>query len=114
MTYNCPLAREQKLPEGSRMEDKTDPKSRETGFVVDSVPSAVYGKLPGHSVIPPYNAVKDKYASAYFQSPTVRAIMERNQQLRVRSPGLCVCVCCLLYTSPSPRDMYKSRMPSSA
>ena len=24
------------------------------------------------------------------------------------------CVCCLLYTSPSPRDMYKSRMPSSA
>ena len=22
--------------------------------------------------------------------------------------------CCLLYTSPSPRDMYKSRMPSSA
>ena len=27
---------------------------------------------------------------------------------------VCVCVCCLLYTSPSPRDMYKSRMPSSA
>ena len=28
-----------------------------------------------------------------------------------------VCACmhaCLLYTSPSPRDMYKSRMPSSA
>ena len=35
--------------------------------------------------------------------------------------GLVVCLCvfvypslCLLYTSPSPRDMYKSRMPSSA
>ena len=29
---------------------------------------------------------------------------------------LCVClsVCCLLYTSPSPRDMRRSRMPSSA
>ena len=25
-----------------------------------------------------------------------------------------VCVCCLLYTSPSPRDRQKSRMPSSA
>ena len=33
---------------------------------------------------------------------------------------LCVCLCvcvsvtCLLYTSPSPRDRQKSRMPSSA
>ena len=26
----------------------------------------------------------------------------------------CVCVCCLLYTSPSPRDRLVSRMPSSA
>ena len=26
----------------------------------------------------------------------------------------CVCVCCLLYTSPSPRDQLSSRMPSSA
>ena len=24
------------------------------------------------------------------------------------------CVCCLLYTSPSPRDVEESRMPSSA
>ena len=24
------------------------------------------------------------------------------------------CICCLLYTSPSPRDRQKSRMPSSA
>ena len=27
---------------------------------------------------------------------------------------VCVCVCCLLYTSPSPRDLFISRMPSSA
>ena len=27
---------------------------------------------------------------------------------------VCVCVCCLLYTSPSPRDATLSRMPSSA
>ena len=30
-----------------------------------------------------------------------------NEQLLVKSP-------CLLYTSPSPRDLYRSRMPSSA
>ena len=38
--------------------------------------------------------------------------------IRLVRPCVCVCVCvyvcCLLYTSPSPRDMYKSRMPSSA
>ena len=28
--------------------------------------------------------------------------------------GAGVCVCCLLYTSPSPRDKPRSRMPSSA
>ena len=38
---------------------------------------------------------------------------------RAESTGGCVKlkeqgVGCLLYTSPSPRDMYKSRMPSSA
>ena len=31
-----------------------------------------------------------------------------------RKKGVCVCVCCLLYTSPSPRDATLSRMPSSA
>ena len=30
------------------------------------------------------------------------------------SPNLIGCVTCLLYTSPSPRDRTRSRMPSSA
>ena len=30
------------------------------------------------------------------------------------SSSVCVCVCCLLYTSPSSRDFCRSRMPSSA
>ena len=30
------------------------------------------------------------------------------------SRGVTLCVCCLLYTSPSPRDATLSRMPSSA
>ena len=29
-------------------------------------------------------------------------------------PALCLYLCCLLYTSPSPRDLSTSRMPSSA
>ena len=43
------------------------------------------------------------------------------QRLRIGllwSGGVCVyarvCICCLLYTSPSPRDISLSRMPSSA
>ena len=33
---------------------------------------------------------------------------------RVCQEGIIVCKVCLLYTSPSPRDMRRSRMPSSA
>ena len=56
-------------------------------------------------------------------------LLPSNQHLELISSnvsqiGVCVracvracvrtCVCCLLYTSPSPRDVHKSRMPSSA
>ena len=34
--------------------------------------------------------------------------------LSVHTKGIGVCGICLLYTSPSPRDRQKSRMPSSA
>ena len=30
------------------------------------------------------------------------------------APAVCLLIFCLLYTSPSPRDMRRSRMPSSA
>ena len=33
---------------------------------------------------------------------------------RLAFPIFCYCMTCLLYTSPSPRDMRRSRMPSSA
>ena len=35
-----------------------------------------------------------------------RSTLKTNQRVKV--------TCCLLYTSPSPRDRQKSRMPSSA
>ena len=35
--------------------------------------------------------------------------------LDTKEEGIFTCVCCcLLYTSPSPRDVHLSRMPSSA
>ena len=43
-------------------------------------------------------------------------ISEENSQLLIedaKNAGLNI-ECCLLYTSPSPRDSYGSRMPSSA
>ena len=49
----------------------------------------------------------------------VKALVETKdvgvkQSAPVEEEGVCVCVCCLLYTSPSPRDATLSRMPSSA
>ena len=39
---------------------------------------------------------------------------EKEETVFVDRVGARLCVCCLLYTSPSPRDVHKSRMPSSA
>ena len=39
------------------------------------------------------------------------------QEIKVINPATeenCAVISCLLYTSPSPRDMRRSRMPSSA
>ncbi|KAK7092741.1 uncharacterized protein [Littorina saxatilis] len=82
IAQNSPLRFEQKLPNMQHQQKPRDFKSMERGFVVDAVETAVTAKLPRHSVIPEYNAVKDKYAMAYFQSPAVRAVMERNMLLR--------------------------------
>ena len=39
---------------------------------------------------------------------------EQKFVLKVLAPHLAQHQCCLLYTSPSPRDRTRSRMPSSA
>ena len=40
---------------------------------------------------------------------------QKNGQLkRSRFISIILILCCLLYTSPSPRDAHESRMPSSA
>ena len=40
--------------------------------------------------------------------------LDRNVLVRIKAVRLGGLECCLLYTSPSPRDRQKSRMPSSA
>ena len=47
-----------------------------------------------------------------LNSPSVRLVFK--QEVRVQSAWGAVAEACLLYTSPSPRDRQKSRMPSSA
>ena len=45
----------------------------------------------------------------------LKALLESLQpRIRVYGAGGAGCNACLLYTSPSPRDRQKSRMPSSA
>ena len=49
------------------------------------------------------------------QTPTQRGLNQGTKQINMQSKiveGLCKR--CLLYTSPSPRDVEESRMPSSA
>ena len=41
-------------------------------------------------------------------------LLDRLRRVRTVASGVRMVVTCLLYTSPSPRDRQKSRMPSSA
>ena len=59
--------------------------------------------------------VMGKLMQAVYQADGMEAPADAIGKLL---PPLCVCISriygCLLYTSPSPRDRQKSRMPSSA
>ena len=46
--------------------------------------------------------------------PPVKALRRLIPPLRIGAVALDLSMICLLYTSPSPRDRQKSRMPSSA
>ena len=49
-----------------------------------------------------------------YKSGTSDEYQDQTLGFRFRMPLGAVCSDCLLYTSPSPRDRQKSRMPSSA
>ena len=56
----------------------------------------------------------DQFAEALKQKLPQHDIQNRNGQIVIRRPDEENYKVCLLYTSPSPRDRQKSRMPSSA
>ena len=61
--------------------------------------------------------VELKFSGAVYTIPVGVTVMKVLQDAGVFVPASCeqgVCGTCLLYTSPSPRDRQKSRMPSSA
>ena len=49
-----------------------------------------------------------------LEPPGALAVWESPTDLTIWSPGQSAYIACLLYTSPSPRDLSTSRMPSSA
>ena len=58
--------------------------------------------------------IDDTYLNATHSER--QAMLQGIDALITRMPGCCICIstACLLYTSPSPRDLSTSRMPSSA
>ena len=55
--------------------------------------------------------MSDKNSNKEHQYKINHSIADPNQEAATPVPAATVC---LLYTSPSPRDPWKSRMPSSA
>ena len=79
----------------------------------------VFGNLPPHPVIIEAlkNAVDGGKYNGYSHSsglPHVREVVAKKFSVINQSPLTAEDVICLLYTSPSPRDRTRSRMPSSA
>ena len=56
----------------------------------------------------------EEYEEAMKISPFIFQIYDESSILSVEVPNFSVKESCLLYTSPSPRDVEESRMPSSA
>ena len=60
-------------------------------------------------------ASKDCLIVKVLRSPHPHAIIEEiKTEAAKKVPGIACILTCLLYTSPSPRDLSTSRMPSSA
>ena len=76
------------------------------GAYVHPTPSC-FGSLRFGAKIARTLRFKASGQKGWSKEEEIAAFNERHQQLDAA-------LCCLLYTSPSPRDRQKSRMPSSA
>ena len=65
------------------------------------------------TVIDPGPAIKNHIDAILSASPKIKQILVTHTHPD-HSPGVRLLKNCLLYTSPSPRDLVISRMPSSA
>ena len=62
-----------------------------------------------------YSSVTSDSSSEEEKTPEPPIIASIGRATQTEEPPFCgICYTCLLYTSPSPRDRQKSRMPSSA
>ena len=74
----------------------------------------VLDRLVGYELSPVlWRKVKGGLSAGRVQSVSVRLIVEREREIQKFNAQASYRIC-LLYTSPSPRDRQKSRMPSSA
>ncbi|XP_012940894.1 uncharacterized protein LOC106012446 [Aplysia californica] len=85
VTYNSPLWRKDCVKSKEQLSHSmpTTPRilSRmETGFVNDAINTHILSSRR-NPIIPQYDALSDKYAQAYFKSPFVQGIMEKNNAL---------------------------------
>ncbi|RUS82100.1 hypothetical protein EGW08_010145 [Elysia chlorotica] len=89
VTYNSPLWRKEKVKTEEQLSQSmpTTPRilsQMETGFVNDAICTHVFSNRR-RPIIPPYDARSDKYAQAYFKSPFVQGIVERNSSMSLNS-----------------------------
>ena len=77
-------------------------------IAMDADPSSSVRTMKDSSLVRAAEAVRDGKASAMISAGNTGATMASALLRTGRIKG------CLLYTSPSPRDRQKSRMPSSA
>ena len=60
------------------------------------------------------NIILDLKNVKFMDSSGLSAMLVGNRTFREKNSTFVICNVCLLYTSPSPRDRTRSRMPSSA
>ena len=77
-------------------------------FIVADEPTSMLDVSIGSQILNLMMDLKDKYNITYL------FITHDLSLARMISNRIAVMYCCLLYTSPSPRDLSTSRMPSSA
>ena len=98
----------------------SDPESEDEDELVDGIPweehRRYYDALPWYA-LPVANLFSDANLGAWTGISLVLFAMKFFAVAAATNAtvaALVLCVSCLLYTSPSPRDKRQSRMPSSA